>query len=103
MGWPFNGMSSSRIGKSCLLVQGVELFEGHMMNKKVAMCLTIVLLVSFFAKDSLVVLKQGLDGDALLLNIGKFALYIHGPHNSRCKDNSKIERSHLQYTLADGS
>jgi hypothetical protein len=72
------------------------------MNKKGAVCLTIVLLVSFFAKDSLVILKQGLDGHALLLDIGKFALYIHGPHNSRCKDNSKVEGSHLQYTLADG-
>jgi hypothetical protein len=51
---------------------------------------------SFFTKDRFVVLKQGLDGDTLLLNISEFSLNVHWTHDGRCKHDRKVERSHLE-------
>jgi hypothetical protein len=59
-------------------------------------CLHDHVALSFFTKDGFVILKQSLDSDTLLLDIGKFSLNVHRTHNSRCEDHRKVERSHLK-------
>jgi hypothetical protein len=53
------------------------------------------LLILVFTKHSLVVLEKRLNGNALLLNIGKFALDVHRSHDGRGENDSDVERGHL--------
>jgi hypothetical protein len=52
-------------------------------------------LILVFTKHSFVVLEKRLNGNTLLLNVGKFALDVHGTHDSRGEYDSDVERSHL--------
>jgi hypothetical protein len=51
------------------------------------------------AEDGLIHLEERLNGDALGLHIGHFALNGLRPHDGGCEDHCKIEWGHLRLLL----